>query len=106
MLAVFGGALEAKASLKDEGIAFTYEHCLQQLMSSIEGMTPQQTKWMQSILTKVLLQGIPAKDAIAPLPLKEYQKQRLWFMARDQFCGQLDWLISELTNDRNYLMKP
>jgi hypothetical protein len=59
---------------------------------------------MQSILTKLLLQRIPAEDAIVPLPLKEYQKHRLFFKARDQFCRRLDWLTSELTNDRNYLM--
>ena len=106
VLAVLGGALEAKASLKDEGVTFTYERCLEQLIKGIEGKTPQETKWMQSILTKVLLQRILAEDAIAPLPLKEYQKHSLWFKARDQFCGRLDWLTSELTKDRNYLIKP
>ncbi len=106
VLAVLGGALEAKASLKDEGVTFTYEHCLEQLIKSIESTTAQETKWMQSILTKVLLQRIPAKDAIAPLPLKDYQKYQLWFRARDQFCGRLDWLIAELNSDRNYLVRP
>lgn len=105
-LALFGGALEAHARFKGECAAFTYEQCLKQLICTIEGKTPQHTEWMQSILTKVLLQGIKAKDAITPLPLKGYLKQGLWFSARDQFCSQLDWLISELTNDKKKLMKP
>lgn len=104
VLAVLGVALEAKASLKDEGVTFTYERCLEQLIKSIEGDTPLESKWMQAILTKLLLQRIPAEDAIAPLPLKPYEKHRLFFKARNQFCRRLDWLIPELTNDRNYLM--
>jgi hypothetical protein len=105
-LALFGGGLEARSRFKDERTGFSYEQCLKQLICTIEGKTPQQTEWMQSILTKVLLQGIKAKDAITPLPLKDYLKQGLWFKARDQFCAQLDWLISELTSDKKKLMKP
>lgn len=106
LLALFGGGLEARSRFKDECTAFSYEQCLKQLICTIEGKTPQQTEWMRSILTKVLLQGIKAEDAITPLPLKDYLKHRLWFTARDQFGAQLDWLISELTTHKKKLMKP
>jgi hypothetical protein len=104
LLAIVGAVLEARDKLKDDSVAFTHERCLEQLIKSVEGTTPKETTQLQSILTKVLLQRISAMDAIAPLALKQYQKHQLWFRARDQFSRRLEWLIVELTNDRNYLM--
>lgn len=104
LFAIIGGILEAKDKLKDGSAAFTHERCLEQLIKSIEGTNEKESAQMQSILTKVLLQRISAADAIAPLPLKQYQKHRLWFKARDQFSRRLEWLIVEMTDDRNYLL--
>jgi len=104
IFAIIGGILEAKDKLKDGSVVFTYERCLEQLIKSIEGTSAKESAQMQSILTKVLLQRILAEDAIAALPLKPYQKHQLWFRARDQFSRRLEWLIIELTNDRNYLL--
>lgn len=99
-IALIAGAFEAHAKLKPESVTFTHERCLEELIKSTEGSTKKETKWMQQILTKVLLQGITASDAVAPLPLKtSVQKRAIWFKARAQFRGRLEQLILALNID-------
>lgn len=106
LLGLVGAGLEAYAKYEGKASTFTYERYLEQLILSVEGKDAQETEWMQSILKKVSLQGVSAEDAIAPLPLKEeYQKQRIWFKARENFNRRLDWLILELSKDQEELMK-
>lgn len=103
-LALVGGAFEAYAKLSEPSVTFTHEACLKQLIESIEGDSKLETKWMHSTLTKVLLEGVKANDAVAPLPLKNFsQKRGFWFRTRNRFRDKLDWIIAELTGDRNEL---
>ena len=74
-LALIGAALAAYAKERVETGTFTNERCLVELIKSTEGSSGQETKWMQQILTKVLLQSIPVKDAIAALPLKQVNQR-------------------------------
>lgn len=104
VLGLVGTGLEAYAKYEGKGSTFTHERYLEQLILSVEGNDPRETEWMQSILKKVSLHGVSAEDAIAPLPLKEYQKQGIWFKARENFNRRLDWLIAELANDQEELM--
>jgi hypothetical protein len=104
VLAVLGGGLEAKANLKEEEVTFTHERCLEQMIRTVEGKTPQETEWMRVVLTKVVLQRIPPKDAIASLPLKPYLQRGLFLGASKQFRQRLEWLISELNKDLNNLL--
>jgi hypothetical protein len=97
-----GTALEVYDRNQSKVSPFTHERGLEQLILNVEGKSPQETKWMQSILTKVLLLRVSPKIAIASLPLKnlkDYQKLFIWFRARDQFLQQLTSLINDFTMD-------
>ena len=105
-LCLTGGILEGLARPKEEPQAsFTHERCLSELMRGTEGTSAQQTEWMRSILRKVLLETMPVKDALAPIPLPYAEKKQLWFMTRDQFCSRLGKLIADLNNDLSHLQK-
>ncbi len=103
-LSLTGGILEGLARAKVEPPAsFTHEHCLSALIMSTEGASPQQTEWMRSILRKVLLETVPVADALAPIPLENLEKKKLWFGTRKQFRTRLEKLITDLNIDLSYL---
>jgi hypothetical protein len=97
--ALLGAGITAYAKEKGETVTLTHERFLAELIKSTEG-SGKETKWMQQILTKVLLQGIPVKDAISALPFKNINERRaIWFKARSQFRGRLQALIVSLNAD-------
>lgn len=102
-LALVGGLLEGYSRLKEESPPFTSQRCVQELIETTGGATGQETEWIQAVLTKVLLEGVPVTDALAPLPLKDLEKKVLWFKTRNQFRSRLGRLISDLDKDLSYL---
>ncbi len=58
---------------------------------------------MRSILTKVLLGGVPVAAALASIPLTNVQQKILWFKLRSQFRSRLEWLIVELNRYLSYV---
>lgn len=107
ILALIGGGLEGLerySKLTEEVPPFTSQRCIEELIKSTEGATPQETKWMRAILTKVLLRTVSVADALAPLPLEDLQRKRLWFKTRDQFRRGLERLILESNNYLSYLL--
>lgn len=104
LLALAGGTFEAFAKDKDElPESFTHERCLTALIMSSEGASSQETKWMRSILKKVLLEAVSVVDAIAPIPLRKDKKWALWFKTQNQFRLRLDRLITDLNRDLKQL---
>jgi len=103
VLALAGATLEAFAKGKEELAPFTHEHCLSGLIMSSEGASSQETVWMQTVLKKVLLQAVPVKDAIAPIPLRKNRKWAFWFKTQNQFRLRLEWLINDLKRDLKQL---
>jgi hypothetical protein len=103
VLALIGGLLEGYSKLTEKTPFLTSQRCIEDLISSTGGATTQETRWMRSILTKVLLEGVPVTDALAPLPLSDLKKKALWFKTRGLFRSRLERLILELNNYLSYL---
>lgn len=102
-LAIVGGILETHARLKEVSPVLTAQRCIDELIKATEGPSTGETKWMQTILTKVLLEGVAVADALDLLPLEDFQKRVLWFKTRNQFRSRLERLIVDLNTDLSYL---
>ena len=102
-LSIIGGGLQAYSKLTEEAPLLTSQRCIEELIKTTVGSTSQETKWMRSILTKVVLEGVPVTDALAPLPLSNLKKKALWFKTRGLFRSRLERLILELHNYLSYL---
>lgn len=103
ILALIGGGLEGYSKLTEEAPPFTSQRCIEYLIKSTKGKTAQETKWMRAILTNVLLETVPVADALASLPLANFQRKALWFKTRSQFRSRLERLIFELNTHLSYL---
>lgn len=102
--ALIGIAIEAYSKYKGEAAKpFTPQRCVEELINSTEGRNAKETEWMKSILTKVLLEGVPARDALSTIPLKSSLRNALWFRTNSQFRARLNRLIADLTLYQSYL---
>ncbi|HEY3130683.1 MAG TPA: hypothetical protein VGL91_14600 [Acidobacteriota bacterium] len=99
LLSLIGAIFEAveKVRKKETDEPFTPQLCMQLLIHAMEGRNPEESERIRSLLEKVLMQGVPLTDALAPVPLNAVQKQQLWFATRGQFRARLAFLINELT---------
>ncbi len=97
VLALVGGGLEGYAKLTETPAAVTPQYYVEVLIRSTAGLTRKETKWMRSILRSVLMEGLPADQALAAIPLSDLRRRALWFKTRANFRARLGHVISELS---------
>jgi hypothetical protein len=102
-LTLLGGAFEAWEKFQPKAVApITALSCIQGLIQEVSGATAQETEWMRTVLTDVLIKRKTVTDALLSVPLPPLQRTILWFSTRSQFLAMLNALIDDL---KDYLSR-
>jgi hypothetical protein len=86
-------AHEALAKSETTAAPFTAQDCVVILIASVEGRNGEETKRMQTVLRKVLLEEVKVRYAIDTIPLSPIERQALWFRARARFLERLTSIL-------------
>lgn len=86
-----------KARVKEEPREpFSAEYCLKQLIKRVEGADADQTQQMQTLLQKVLIEGVDLRDATAPWQMITSRKLLLQKKAFKSLEDSLGRLVTDL----------
>jgi hypothetical protein len=69
---------------------------LHKLILNIQGKDDEESRRIQSVLEKVLLEGSTVQDALAPLKLSPKEQRIFWIKAAGRFRARLKFVITEL----------
>jgi hypothetical protein len=94
---LIGAVLEGIEKVREKHEPFSPQHCLESLISDLEGDSPEESKRMRRVLEKVLIEGVPVRSALDHLDLNEPKKLKFWFATRGEFRSRLAHLIAELS---------
>jgi hypothetical protein len=79
---------------------FTPQLCILQIVGDIETDNPDESAKIRKLLSRVLLTGGGGtiKEVMSNLGIPPKEQPALWFKARSQFLGRLDYLIEHLVD--------
>ena len=75
---------------------FSAEYCLKQLIKRVEGADAKQSEQIQTLLQKVLIEGVDLRDAVAPWQMSPARKLLLQRKAFKSLQSSLGRLVTDL----------
>lgn len=89
-------AVEKARGKEEPREPFSAEYCLKQLIKRVEGADVKQTQQMQTLLQKVLIEGVDLRDATAPWQMITSRKLILQKKAFKSLEDSLGRLVTDL----------